>query len=51
MTNNILRYKSTVINFSNVFNKPEELREVNEITTDLAALEKELKQLEKKLNL
>lgn len=39
------------INFNKVFYKPETLREVSEITSDLENLEKELKDLENSLNL
>jgi type I restriction enzyme M protein len=39
------------INFNKVFYKPEKLREVTEITTDLATLEQELANLEKQLEL
>lgn len=39
------------INFNKVFYKPEKLREVGEITTDLKELESELKELEKELDI
>jgi type I restriction enzyme M protein len=39
------------INFNKVFYKPEQLREIGEITTELDELEKELRRLEKKLQL
>lgn len=38
------------INFNKVFYRPEKLRDVADITADLAMLENELKQLEKNLN-
>jgi type I restriction enzyme M protein len=39
------------INFNKVFYKPEELREVNEILGEIAALDQELKALEDELAL